>query len=480
MKFRKYVQNQILLLPPDIIEMIPPNHVVRGIDAIVEQLNLERLYNSYSEEGQPGYHPKMLLKILLYGYSTGIMSSRKIAGRVESDIYYMYLSGMQRPDFRTISDFRKNKREYLSEYFQQILAICKAMGLISLGHIAIDGSKIEANASRKRMLEKDSIDEEEGKIQKRIADLIQKAEEIDANEDKQYGENKRGDELPEELAGERKLLEKIKEAKKHLEEKDLKRVNVTDPATRLMHEANGGLEVCYNAQISVDSDYQIIAATDVVSDEADHGQFIPMYEKTILNLKKKPKEVSADAGYQSGLAYLYLETQGIDGYMPDCRFNKETDGGQEEKLDKYDRRNFKYNKNEDTYTCPEGKELTFKSHSNRNGVHSRVYKCSHCPGCSQRSQCLLNPESRGCRQIQVYENDTYKSAMRKKLLSEGGREKYNKRMWTVEPVFAQIKRGLGFRQFLLRGIDKVKFEFSLVCMAHNIKKLIKYAPLLAV
>lgn len=468
MKFRDYIQNQIMLIPPDINEMIPPNHIVRGIDAVVEQLNLERLYNSYSEEGQPGYHPKMLLKVLLYGYSTGVMSSRKIAARVESDIYYMYLSGMQRPDFRTISDFRKNKREYLADYFQQVLELCRAMGLIRLGHIAIDGSKIEASASKNSIMEKEKVES-----------LIREAENTDTEENGVYGEDKRGDELPEELANENELLKKLQEAKKQLEEQELSRVSITDPSARRMRTSDGGIEVCYNAQIAVDSEYQVIAANDVVSDVNDSKQFVPMYEKTVLNLKKNPDMVSADAGYQSGAVYLYLESKGIDGYIPDSRFKKETEGGKEEKFDKYDRRQFKFNEATNQYICPEGQTLSFRKNNRRNGVSFKEYRGDNCENCGARKECLLNTKFKA-RQIQIYENDKFKTEMRKKLVSEEGKKIYDRRIAIVEPVFANIKRILGFRQFLLRGIEKVKFEFNLVCTAYNLKKLIKYGKVIPV
>jgi len=477
MKFREYQQNQIMLIPPDINEMIPSNHVVRGIDAVVEQLNLTRLYNSYSEEGQPGYHPKMLLKILLYGYSTGVMSSRKIAARVESDLYYMYLSGMQRPDFRTISDFRKNKREYLAEYFHQILELCKAMGLLRLGHIAIDGSKIEASASKKSIMEKEKLREAEKRTKEKIESLIREAEKTDAEENGLYGEDKRGDELPEELSGENKLLTKLQEAKRQLEEQELSRVSITDPSARRMRTSDGGIEVCYNAQISVDSEYQVIAANDVVSDVNDTKQFIPIYEKTVLNLKNNPDKVSADAGYQSGAVYLYLESKGIDGYIPDSRFKKETGGGKEEKFDKYDRRQFKFNEATNQYICPEGQTLSFRKNNKRNGVSFKEYRGDNCENCGARKACLLNTKFKA-RQIQIYENDKFKTEMRKKLVSEEGKKIYERRIAIVEPVFANIKRILGFRQFLLRGIEKVKFEFNLVCTAYNLKKLIKYGKVI--
>jgi len=205
MKFKTYDQTQMMLLPPDIQEMIPKNHIVRAIDSVVEQLEMRKMYESYSEEGQPGYHPKMLLKILLYGYSIGVRSSRKLSQRIESDIYFMYLSAMQRPDFRTISDFRKLKGEYLQQCFIEILEICKRMGIISLGHVSIDGSKIKSNSSKRSMKTKEDLDEYENELRKKVKEMFDNAEQIDSQEDQKYGD-KRGDELPEELSDEKELL----------------------------------------------------------------------------------------------------------------------------------------------------------------------------------------------------------------------------------------------------------------------------------
>ena len=455
MKFRPYEQNQIMLLPPNIEEMIPANHLVRGIDLVVEELNLSKLYSSYSEEGQPGYHPKLLLKILLYGYSTGVRSSRKLAEKAESDVYYMYLTAMQRPDFRTISDFRKNRQEYFTECFIQVVEICRNMGMISLGHISIDGSKIKSCASKTNLHDKEELEK-----------ILEEAERIDEEEDRKYGKDKRGDELPEELTGREKLIKKIKQAKEQIKSSQSKRVNIEEPESRIMRLSDGRLESGYNAQIAVDSDKQIIVANDVVNEEYDNKQFIPMYEKAAANTKKKPLEVSADAGYYSGKNYLYLEKNNIDGYIPNSTFTKEA--GQE--IPKYDRRRFVYDEKENKYICPEGKEMKLYSNNQRNGVKFKTYKGKDCKNCTKRQECLSTPNSRE-RQILIYENDQFKEEMKAKLLSTEGHWKMRKRMATVEPVFAHLKEILGFRRFSLKGLEKSKFEFTLLCTAYNIKKL---------
>jgi transposase len=276
------------------------------------------------------------------------------------------------------------------------------------------------------------------------------------------------------LSDEKKLLEKIIEAKKEIEEKNLNRVNITDKDSRLMLMSNGGYDMSYNTQISVDSKNQIILSSDVVNRSNDYGEFENMYEQLIKNTNQKPREVSADAGYSSGRTLNYIKKNQIDAYIPDGRMNNEVnEETSEERLEKYDRRNFRYEKDTNKYICPEGKPMHFERNSKRNGVKYKIYRGSECKSCSKRGECISKRHQQKAiyRVIQIYENDDIKSEMRKKLLTKEGKKKYRKRLSTVEPVFAHIKHVMGFKQFLLRGIKKVKTEFSLICTSHNIKKL---------
>ena len=458
MKFRSYEQNQIQMFPGSIADLIPENHIVRVVDMIIEELDLKELYSSYSEEGQPGYHPKMLLKILVYGYSTGTRSSRKLSEKTKSDIYYMYLSGMQSPDFRTISDFRQLKGEYLRSYFKQVLEICKEMNLYSLRHISVDGSKVKANASKKKTKDESELD----KYEEKVNQILEEADAVDAEEDKLYGRDRGINEIPKELSTKEKILEKISKAKEKLRQEGLKRINLTDTDARFMKTSDGSINICYNVQIAVDSDHQLITAIDVRKEETDNHIFANIYEKVVENTGQKPKEATADGGYYSGETYLYLEKNKIDAYIPSQRDQKEKG--------KYDRSKFEKSEAEDEYICPEGKKLELHHRSTRNGVKSKVYKCKDCRECKTSKECL-GQEGTQFRQIELYENDEYKEKMREKLRSEEGRQKMRRRKAIVEPVFAQVKWIMGFNRFLLRGIEKAKTEFSLICTAYNIKKL---------
>ena len=473
MKFKPYQQHQGTLLPQSIDELISEDHIVRGIDNIIESLELSSLYNSYSEEGQPAYHPKMLIKILIYGYSIGVSSSRKLAERINSDVTFMYLSGMQKPDFRTISDFRLNKRKYIENCFEQVLMICKELGLFSLGHISIDGSKIKANASKKTTKNQEELNRCENEVKK----ILDQAEEIDEQEDEKYGKEKSGYAMPEELKTRNKLIEKIKQAKEKLKGRaNQKSINLTDSDARFMKMGDGGIDICYNSQLVVDSDNQIITAYDVTKETNDNYLFAQMYEKTVENINQRPIEVSADAGYYSGETYLYIEKNKIDAYLPDSRLEYESDKSGNEIIGKYDRRNFVKDNQKDQYICPENNVMEYWKTGSRNGVKFRIYKGIKCAECQKAKECITHLGSKH-RQIQIYQNDLFKQLMRQKLLSSEGRRRYNKRIRTVEPVFAQIKHIMGFRRFLLRGLEKVKTEFSIICTAYNIKKILKLKAL---
>ena len=470
MKFRHYDNTQAMLFPPALEDFIPSHHLVRALDAIVEQLDLTKLYESYSEEGQPGYHPKLLLKLLLYGYATGVRSSRKIAQKIESDVCFMYLAAMQRPDFRTISDFRMQKRAYLEGYFLQVLRLCQEMGMVTLGHIAIDGTKLHASAARHRTKDREWVIAVEEKLQEKIQSVLDTAQQADKEDDSRYGVDTRGDELPEELRSRERFVERLKQAKTMMEKQNMQRINITDPDARLMRTPEGGTGVCYNSQIVVDAEKKVIVACDVTSQEDDHQQFIPLYEQAVKNTNQVPRETSADAGYHSGAVYLYLEKNDIEAYLPDAKFHAETDEEGNEQLPPFDRRRFRYDEHVNGYRCPADQVLSFVKNSKRNGVRFAVYQGTTCATCTLRQQCIAKPQAVN-RQIQIYENDGFKAQMRAKLHSPEGKQRYLKRLTTVEPVFAQLKHILGFRKFLVRGIEKVQAEFKLLCIAYNMKKL---------
>jgi len=225
---REYNNKDTLLFPARIGDYLPNDHLAWMIDEVVEQLDLRCLYDKMSSVGNPSYHPKMMLKVLFYGYAVSAFSSRKIAKGLESDVAFIFLSGMQKPDFRTISDFRKNNADELPKLFIQIVRLCHKLGLVGLGHISLDSTVIKANANRRKFRDKEELVEEEQLIREKIQGLLDTAEAIDDEEDKIFGKDRCGDELPEALRDPKRRLEKIREAKKKLEEESLKEINLTD------------------------------------------------------------------------------------------------------------------------------------------------------------------------------------------------------------------------------------------------------------
>ena len=421
-----YDPDQQLLLPAALQEWLPDDHLAYFISDVVDQLDLSSITARYEGErrGGPPYHPRMMVKVLLYGYCVGVASSRRIAQRLHEDIAFRVLAANNTPDFRTISDFRKDHLAALSGLFLQVLAFCQRVGLVKLGHVALDGTKVRANASRHKAMSYKRMKEKEAQLAAEVAELLRRAQEVDDEEDRRYGQDKRGDELPEELAFREGRLEKIREAmaaleaeaqaaaeaegKEHLGVPDDKaQRNFTDAESRIM-PGPGGRDFlqAYNCQAVVDHAHQVIVAARATNQSSDKQQAAAMMQETIDNVGAVPREVSADAGYYSAKAVDDLQALGVDPFV-----------------------------------APEQTR------------HGRVVP----PAPRGRIPKHLSPRDR----------------MRRKLRTKRGRQRYALRMETVEPVFGQIKAGRGFRQFLLRGLDKVNGEWSLICTGHNLLKLFR-------
>ena len=421
-----YDPDQQLLLPAALQEWLPDDHLDYFISDVVDQFDLSSITARYEGErrGGPPYHPRMMVKVLLYGYCIGVASSRRIAQRLHEDIAFRVLAANNTPDFRTISDFRKDHLAALAGLFLQVLAFCQRAGLVKLGHVALDGTKVRANASRHKAMSYRRMKEKETQLAAEVAELLRRAQEVDDEEDRRYGKDKRGDELPEELAFREGRLEKIREAMAALEAEaqaaaeaegkehpgvpdDKAQRNFTDAESRIMPGPGGRdfLQV-YNCQAVVDHAHQVIVAARATNQSSDKQQAAAMMPETIDNVGAVPREVSADAGYYSAKAVDDLQALGVDPFV-----------------------------------APEQTR------------HGRVVPPA--------------PRGRIPRQL------SHRDRMRRKLRTKRGRQRYALRMETVEPVFGQIKAGRGFRQFLLRGLGKVNGEWSLICTGHNLLKLFR-------
>jgi transposase len=425
--FRPYEPEQMLLLPFALQDWLPSDHLAYFISDVVDHLDLSGIMSRYEgeERGYPPYHPRMMVKVLLYAYCVGVSSSRKIERRLHEDIAFRVLAANNTPDFRTISDFRKDHLGALSGLFVQVLKLCERAGLVKLGHVCLDGTKVNANASVHKAMSYGRMKGEERRLEAEVRELLCKAQEVDEEEDQRYGRGKRGDELPRELAFRESRLGKIREAKAALEEeareaaerakaegkghpgvpKERAQRNFTDPDSRIM-PAPGGRHFlqAYNAQVAVDSAHQVIVAAELTNQPSDRGQAVPTLERVRENMGRKPTQMSADAGYFSARAVASLTATGVEPFIPPDKIRHTTPSS----------------------PAPRG----------------RIPKG-------------LSPVER----------------MRRKLRTQRGRERYALRMKTVEPVLGQIKQGRGFRQFLLRGLVKVEAEWTLICIGHNLLKL---------
>jgi len=423
--FRPYDADQMFLMPVSMRDWLPSDHLVYFISDVVEAMDLSAVMRRYAgeERGYPPYHPVMMVKVLLYAYCIGVPSSRKMAKRLEEDIGFRVLAGNNTPDFRTISDFRKDHLKALGGLFLQVLKLCQKAGMVKLGHVALDGTKVKANASKHKAMSYGRMKREEGRLKGEIEGLLKRAGEVDAEEDRQYGRDKRGDELPKELAFRESRLKKIREAREALEAEAREEAgkeegkkgtgippekaqrNFTDPESRIMPGPGGKhFEQAYNAQAAVDSGYQVIVAADVTHEPTDKKQGKPMMQQVRGNTGRMPRQMSADAGYYSEEVVQYLTTEGIDVYIA--------------------------------------------------------------PGKTKHSSAMAP-----CPRGRIPKGLSAADRMQRKLMTKKGRRCYGLRKELPEPVFGQTKQGRGFRQFLLRGIDKTREEWRLICEGHNLLKL---------
>lgn len=421
--FRPYQPDQVLLLPPSLQEWLPPDHEVYFVADLTEALDLSSIYSSYQEErGYPPYHPLLMVRLWLYGYIRGIRSSRKLARATREDVGFRVLCAGNEPDFRTLADFRKRHIDTIEDLFLQVLRLCQEAGLVKLGHVAIDGTKVRANASKHKAMSYERMLEEEKRLRQQIRDMLAESDAADAEEDAKHGPDRRGDELPAELAHRQSRLKKIREAKQALEAQakaaaassgseqavpELKEQrNFTDPASRIMpSNEKGAFLQGYNGQLAVDAAHQVIVAANVVQAPNDKQQMIPMLEAVIDNCSEIPHACSGDAGYWSEAVVEAIEACGIESYIAPERI------------------------------------------SHREWREAKA------------------PRGRMPRDL------TTKDRMRRKLRTKAGRAEYDKRKSTVEPVCGQLKTVQGISQFLLRGLRKARGEWLLACTAHNALKL---------
>ena len=426
--YRPYYPDEELLLPPSLRDWLPERHLAYFVSDVVDNLDLSAMDAVYGSEkrGQPPYDPLMMTKVLVYGYCVGVFSSRRIERRLVEDIAFRVLAADNQPNFRTISDFRKIHLKTLEGLFEQVLKIALEAGAMKVGRVALDGTKVKASASKHKAMSYDRMLEKEKQLKVEVKRLLEQAEAADAEEDALYGKDRTGDELPAELERRETRLKKIKEAKRALEQrarqkavaegkepkqaepKDKDQYNFTDPESRIMKGADGFVQA-YNAQAAVEPAFQLIVGQAVTQATNDKEQLIPMLATIEEQSGQRPVDVLADSGYCSEKNLEELDSE----QKPERRVIGYI-ATERQKHDEYKE------------PCPRGR---------------------------------------------LPKGATRVDRMKRKLKTKAGKAVYAARKTIVEPVFGQIKQARGFRQFLLRGIHKVRGEWSLLCLTHNILKI---------
>jgi transposase len=423
--YRPYLPEQDFLLPPSLREWLPEDHLAYFVSDLIDHLDLSAITAVYEDEerGYPPYHPVMLTKVLVYGYCVGVFSSRRIQRRLLEDIPFRVLAAGNEPDFRTIADFRKTHLTALQGFFEQVLQMARDLGAARMGRVALDGTKVKANASKHKAMSYQRMGEKQRQLRGEVKELLAQAEATDAAEDAEYGADRRGDELPAELQRRESRLRRIREAKRVLEARakeaaaaagqpsdaakpDPKaQYNFTDPESRIMKGPDGFVQA-YNAQIAV-NEQQLIVGQAVTQETNDKQQLVPMITIVEKQSGDTPTQLLADAGYCSDANLAAVADTTIDAY-----------------------------------------------------ISTRKQKHGERPG--RPGPCPRGPLPKTATRV---------DRMSRKLHTKAGAAVYAARKAIVEPVIGQIKQARGFRQFLLRGIEKVQGEWSLVCTTHNILKL---------
>jgi transposase len=471
-KFKVYSTEQGELVPTYLGDWIPEDHLARLVSDIVDQLDLSEILMGYSDRGEEAYHPAMLLKLWFYGYATGVFTSRKIQTASHENIPFRWLCGGHRPNFRTLSDFRKHYLHALPGLFKQIIEIAMNLGYVSLGHVSIDGTKIKANASKHKAMSRERMKQDIARLESEIQQALNDAEKADSQEE---GQLPMFPEMVEvnvqdrqaRLAKIRTALEELERRKPEIESKtpEKDQINFTDSASRIMDTKTQGVIQGYNPQIAVDEDTHMIVGVKMSHSSSDQKQFDGVLQSVKENTGRSPEKTSADAGYFSAENIQAAKAHQTDAYIAASKEGKQH-------KNPYDKTNFHYDVNTDTYRCPAGKIMEVKQIQNENNPDKPtkwVYECQDCGECPFQNDCVKSKT--GKRTITRSEDDPVREEMRTKVQSDEGNAIYRKRKAIVEPAFGEMKEVQGFRQFHLRGEEKVSGEFVLLALSYNLRKL---------
>lgn len=503
--FKANHQHQIMAFPPSLEELVPLDHPVRVVQAVLEKVDITALLHGYKPGGTSSYHPRMLLKAVVYGYINNIYSSRKIEEALQRDVHFMWLTGMSKPDHNTINRFRGQRlQKTLQPIFTQVVLLLCDEGLLSLKDLYTDGTKIEANANRYTFVWGKAIKTSKERIRQQLDELWKHAQSVAASElddtdpsgfdkiDKEkvsatiekinnaLKDKKVSGEVRQKLNYARKnwpaALDKYEQQEKIIGAQR-NSYSKTDPDATFMrmkddHMRNGQLKPGYNVQISTNNQY--IASYSVHQNTTDTSTLIPHLQQHLRSYKGKPANITADAGYGSEQNYQWLEKKRITAYVKHNYFDRQQSGKLSNKSP-YATENLRYDQGKDIYYCPSGqrmKKIGTRTTTTKGGyeqTHTQ-YQAKKCAGCPLRKHCH---DQKGNRIIAVNHNlNRLKQQADKRLKTKRGIKKRKQRCWDTEPVFAHIKHNHHFKRFMLRGLDKVNVETGLLALAHNLRKKI--------
>jgi len=502
-KFKPYQQNQIMALPPTFDDLIDKNHPVRVVNRVIEEIDLDPLLRKYKGGGSSSYHPRMLLKILVYAYLCNIYSSRKIESAICENIHFMWLAGMEQPDHNTINRFRSDRlKGVIKKVFSQVVMLMVSSGHVDLQKIYTDGTKIESAANRYTFVWGRAIKSNKERIASQLEELWDYTQKIAAEELKDTAPTRFDSVDPQEVRKtieqidqalkdkpiSKKIKQKVKYAKKNWPDKldqykhqeeimgERNSYSKTDTDATFMrmkedHMLNGQLKPGYNVQISTND--QIITHYTIHQNPTDTKTLKPHLESFEEQYGFMPKEITADAGYGSEENYEYLDQHHVEAYVKYNYFDKEQ-REKEKAKPPFHTDNLYYNPSQNCYYCPMGQKMTFigaKTVTTEAGYEKNVsiYRAQNCKDCPLRGSCYKGEDNN--RTIEIsHRLKELKAKARDRLLSEKGKIHRSKRPVDVEPVFGIIKQNKGFRRFYLRGLNKVSIEFALLALAHNLKK----------
>jgi transposase len=488
---KPYIIDTGYLFPPSLADFLGTDDEVHVFREVTEHLDVSHLDSDFNGMGQHPYHPLMLLRLLMWGMANRVVSTRRIEVLTHRDVSFIYLAGGQRPDYRTLARFRRRNTGEIKRLFKQTVLYCARLGMVNLGHLSLDGTKLKANTSKHKAMSYGRMKQEEQRLEGEIEELMLQAEAVDSEEDKAFGKDNNGYNLPDELRRREERLNKIRGLRQELEQekreeqglddgetpliKDKEQRSFADRKARMMLMKRGEFDYGYNAQACTEESHGIIMVADLTNDPAD-TENLPQIVEEVRELRQelgfsaeggKQTQISADSGYFSA-DNIKAEGGGIELLIASGREKK---GEEKESRDSwvYSLKRFCYDREDDVWLCPEG-QLLRQEAVQTDGRYR--YVCQDCAGCKLRVRCLKTGEDR--RMLVVEESQLLLGEMRARLKKPEKHAVYRKRKWVAEQPIGQIKEGLGFRGVTMRGDDYARGQWRFVCAVHNVMKAVRF------